>query len=102
MISISLDAKNQPTNVSVVSIGTLNSSLCHPREIFKVAIISNANSIIISHNHPSGDPNPSKEDISITSRLEEVGSLMGIPILDHIIIGGEGLYFSFKENDMLK
>ena len=101
MIAISLDTKNQPTNVSVVSIGTLNVSLCHPREIFKVAILSNANSIIISHNHPSGDTSPSHEDIQITERLSEVGKLMGIPLIDHIIMGEDGTYCSFKEEGMI-
>lgn len=101
MIAISLDTKNQPTNVSVVSIGTLNSSMCHPREIFKVAVLSNANSIIISHNHPSGDTSPSNEDIRITERLVEVGKMMGIPIIDHIIMGEGRRYYSFKEEGLI-
>ncbi|WFA09518.1 JAB domain-containing protein [Tissierella sp. Yu-01] len=102
MIAISLDTKSQPTNVTVVSVGTLNASLCHPREMFKVAILSNANSIIISHNHPSGDTRPSNEDIKITERLAEIGNLMGIPIIDHIIAGEDGGYYSFKEGGILK
>ena len=77
LIAISLDTKNQPTNINVVSIGSLNSSIVHPREVFKLAILSNANSIIISHNHPSGDPTQSREDINITKRLKECGELIG-------------------------
>ena len=101
MIAISLNTKNEPTNVSVVSIGTLNSSMAHPREIYKVAVMSNANSIIIAHNHPSGDVKPSKEDISITKRLKEVGEIIGINLIDHIIIGSKDRYTSLKEMDIL-
>jgi len=78
--------KESTNCVYVVSIGTLNSSLVHPREVFKPAILSNSASIILSHNHPSGDPTPSSEDISITTRIKEVGKLVGIELLDHIII----------------
>ena len=101
MIVISLDTKNQFNNVSIVSIGTLNSSLAHPREIFKVAVKSNAANLIVAHNHPSGNPEPSKEDIDITKRLREAGDILGIRLLDHIIIGDEGRYVSLKEMDIL-
>ena len=84
LIVCSLDTKNQPTSINVASIGTLNSSLVHPREVFKASILSNAASIIIVHNHPSGDPSPSSEDISITQRLKECGKLLGIEVIDHI------------------
>lgn len=84
LIVCSLDTKNQPTTINVASIGTLNSSLVHPREIFKASILGNAASIIIVHNHPSGDPNPSSEDISITQILKECGKLLGIEVIDHI------------------
>lgn len=97
MIAISLDIKNQPTAVNVVSIGTLNSALCHPREIFKAAVLGNSNSLIIAHGHPSGDVTPSKEDRSITKRLVEAGKILGIELVDHIIIGSNGKYTSFKE-----
>jgi len=97
-----LDTKNQPQSVNVVSIGTLNSSsICHPREIFKIAVMSNSASVIVFHNHPSGDPDPSNEDISITNRLKEAGKIMGIELLDHIIIGSEGRYCSLKEKGIL-
>jgi len=100
MIVCSLDTKNQPLTINVVSIGTLNSSLVHPRELFKPAILSNAASIIIAHNHPSGDPEPSSEDINITHRLKECGKLLGIELIDHIIVGDER-YISLKDKGIL-
>ena len=81
-----MNTKNEPTNITVVSVGSLNKAIVHPREVFKTAILSNAASIMAFHNHPSGDPNPSKEDINITLRLKECGKIMGIELLDHIII----------------
>lgn len=101
LIVVSLDTKNQPTTINVASIGSLNSSIVHPREIFKSAILSNANSIIIAHNHPSGDVNPSKEDISITKRLKECGELIGINLIDHIIIGDNNRFISLKEKGII-
>ena len=101
LIVVSLDTKNQPTSINVASIGSLNSSIVHPREVFKVAILSNANAIIIAHNHPSGDPAPSNEDINITQRLKEAGKLIGIDLIDHIIIGDEKRYISFKEKGLV-
>ncbi|MFV3011810.1 RadC family protein [Clostridium botulinum] len=91
-----LNTKNIVTYIRNVFIGTLNSSIVHPREIFCEAIKKNGASIIICHNHPSGDPTPSKEDINITLRLKECGKLIGIDLLDHIIIG-ENKYVSMKE-----
>lgn len=98
-IVIALDTKNQPTAVEVVSVGTLNSSLVHPREVFKLAILSNSASIVIAHNHPSGNSYPSSEDIKITKRLTECGDIMGIKVLDHVIIGDDE-YTSFKEQGL--
>lgn len=95
-----LDTKNQPINVSVVSVGTINSSLVHPREVFKTAVLSNATGIILFHNHPSGDPEPSKEDINISKRISEAGTLMGIDLVDHLIIGSDGRYVSLKEEKL--
>lgn len=92
-----LNAKNEPTAIHTVSIGSLDSSICHPRETFKIAILSNASSLIVAHNHPSGDPTPSREDISVTKTLTQAGKLLGIPVLDHIIVGSEGTYYSLKE-----
>lgn len=91
-----LDTKNQPTNISTVHIGSLNASIVHPREVMKTDILSNAASIICCHPHPSGDPTPSPEDIDVTERLAEVGKIVGIELLDHIIIG-DGKYISLKE-----
>ena len=96
-----LDTKNHPVSLNVVSIGCLNSSLIHPREIFKTAILSNAAGIILFHNHPSGDPEPSQEDINITTRIKEAGKIMGIELLDHIIIGSEGAFCSLKGKGLL-
>lgn len=85
-IAVFLDSKNKIISDKVISIGTLNASLVHPRELFKEAIRASANSIILVHNHPSGDPEPSEEDILITKKLKKTGELIGINILDHIII----------------
>jgi DNA repair protein RadC len=93
---ITLDVKNNITGIFTVSTGSLNSSIVHPREVFKRAMLQNAASIIICHNHPSGDPAPSKEDINITKRLHEAGEILGIKLLDHIIIG-DNRYTSLKE-----
>ncbi|HII4444644.1 JAB domain-containing protein [Clostridium perfringens] len=97
MILLCLDSKNQPTAINTVSIGCLNSSIVHPREVFKVAILSNSASIIVYHNHPSGDVKPSKDDINITQRLKESGKILGIDLIDHIIVGSSEMYYSFKE-----
>lgn len=95
-----LDTKNQIIVTEEISVGTLNASIVHPRDVFKVAIKRNANSIILIHNHPSGDPAPSREDINITNRLADVGNLVGIKVLDHIIIG-DNKYISFKERRLI-
>ena len=95
-----LDTKNKVTAIHTVSIGSLNSSIVHPREVFKAAILSNSNSIVLFHNHPSGDPTPSREDIEVTKRLEEAGEVLGIEILDHVIVG-EGRHISLKEKNVL-
>ncbi|HEY8362708.1 MAG TPA: DNA repair protein RadC [Tissierellaceae bacterium] len=95
-----LDTKNQIIATEEISIGTLNASIVHPRDVFRAAIKRNANSIILLHNHPSGDPTPSNEDINITRRLLEAGNLMGIKVLDHIIIG-DNKYVSFKEANLI-
>lgn len=99
---VCLNTKNEPTCFNIVSIGTLNSSLVHPREVFKTAILSNSNSIILVHNHPSGgDPDPSREDGEVTQRLLEAGKILGIEVIDHIIIGSNSRFMSFKEKGLL-
>lgn len=91
-----LSTKNGVNAVSCVSVGSLNASVVHPREIFQRAILSNAASIILCHNHPSGDPTPSPEDIELTRRMIEAGNLLDIKILDHIIVG-DRCFLSLKE-----
>lgn len=97
---ILLNTKNEVIAEIDVSVGTLNASLVHPREVFKEAIKRSANKIILVHNHPSGHVEPSTEDKNITSRLVKCGDMIGIEILDHIVIG-DGKYFSFKENMLM-
>ncbi len=96
-IGIFLDTKNKIISDSIISIGTINSSVVHPREVFHSAVKAMANSIIVLHNHPSGDPSPSKEDISVTKILKISGETMGIPLLDHIIIGNDN-WWSWNED----
>ena len=96
-----LDQKNRVIGIHTVSIGSLTASVVHPREVYKVAILANAAAIIAGHNHPSGDCQPSREDRALTTRLVEAGKLLGINVLDHIIIGGEGRYFSFGDENLL-
>ena len=98
MALVTLDNGKQPINASIVSMGTLNHSLVHPREIFKTAILSNASSIIIAHNHPGGSIEPSDNDKLITERLIEAGNLLGIDVIDHIIIGADNYYSFFEDN----
>lgn len=100
-IILALDAKCKPTHISTVSTGSLTASIVHPREVFKLAILANAHSIVAVHNHPSGNPTPSDEDKKITRRLKEAGQLLGIPLLEHIIIGECGEYISLKEQGEL-
>ena len=99
-IALALNTKNHVTAVLPVSSGSLNASIVHPRELFQRAILANAASIIVCHNHPSGDPTPSPEDIALTRKLVEAGQLVDIPILDHVILG-YGKYSSFKEMGLL-
>ena len=99
-ITLHLDGKNRIIAMDLVSIGSLNQSIVHPREVFKTACLSNAAAIILIHQHPTGDPSPSSEDIAITRRLKEAGEIMGIKVLDHIIIG-DGEYLSFVERGLL-
>lgn len=84
---VTLDTKNQVINSHQITVGTLDASLVHPREVFRAAIRDAASSVLLVHNHPSGDPSPSKEDIRVTRRLESAGDLIGIDVLDHIILG---------------
>ncbi|AKB36778.1 DNA repair protein RadC [Methanosarcina siciliae C2J] len=100
-ITLYLDTKNQILKEEVVSIGSLNASIVHPREVFKSALLESSASVIMVHNHPSGDPSPSREDIMVTEKLVEGGKLLGIDILDHIIIG-DGRYVSLKDEGFVR
>ena len=100
-LSIFLDVKNSVIGLDEVSVGTLSCSIIHPREVFKAAILSNPVGIILAHNHPSGDPEPSKEDIAITKRLVKASKIIGIEILDHIIIGYDD-YRSLKQGGKIE
>lgn len=91
-----LNTKNEVVHEKAVFIGSLNASIVHPREVFKEALKWSAASIIVSHNHPSGDPTPSQEDVQVTRRLTQAGEILGIECLDHLIIG-DGRYVSMKE-----
>ena len=97
--SLLLDAKNKVTAIRTVSIGDLTSSIANPREIFKDAVTASAASIIVAHNHPSGDPTPSADDLEVTRRLDEAGKILGIELLDHIVIG-DGRFVSLKERGL--
>lgn len=98
--TVQLNIKNQVLTVEDISVGSLNASIVHPREVFQGPIRRSSAAIILVHNHPSGDPVPSKEDIDVTKRLCEAGKLLGIDVLDHIIIG-DGVFTSFKEKGMI-
>ena len=99
-ICIHLNNKNQIISFEVVSTGSLTSSIVHPREVYKGAILSNAASVIFMHNHPSGDPEPSNDDLEITKRLEKAGEILGISVLDHIIVGPKR-FFSFRGSNLI-
>jgi DNA repair protein RadC len=97
---LALDSRNRPIGCHIVSIGSLSASLIHPREVFKFAILANAAALIFAHNHPSGDPAPSKDDIELTRRLVSAGQLLGIEVIDALITGYDTL-LSFKERGLL-
>jgi len=98
--SLLLDTKNKVLGIKTVSIGDLSSSIVHPREVFKDAVLASAASIIVAHNHPSGDPTPSAEDVAVTKRLMSAGEILGIDVLDHIVIG-DGTFASLKERGLI-
>ncbi|WP_229711398.1 RadC family protein [Pectinatus frisingensis] len=96
-----LNVKNQVLSFKVISIGILNASLVHPREVFNEAIVNSASSMILAHNHPSGDCAPSDDDMAVTDRLVKAGRIIGITVADHIIIG-DNKYMSFRERGLMK
>lgn len=100
-IVLLLDTKHHVNAIHTVAIGTLNETLVHPREVFKAALLANAAAMIVAHNHPSGDVSPSQEDLALTQRLRQAGDLLGVPVLDHLIIGEAGVYCSLKERGLM-
>jgi DNA repair protein RadC len=101
-VAVLLDGRNQPISVTEISRGTVSASLVHPRETFRAAIAAGASAIVIAHNHPSGNLNASAEDLVLTERLVEAGKLLGIPIVDHVIVGDNGLFNSFRDRGVIK
>jgi DNA repair protein RadC len=99
-ILLILNTSNVLVGMSVISVGGLASSIVEPRQVFKVAVLANAAAVILAHNHPSGNPEPSREDIRITRQLVDAGKLMGIPVHDHLIMAGE-TYTSLAERELL-
>lgn len=96
-----LNGRNRAIGINLVSIGALTATLVHPREVMKPAILSNAAAIVLVHNHPSGDPAPSPEDIALTQRLWAAGELLGIRVLDHVVVGAEDAYCSLADQGVL-
>lgn len=99
--AIYLNTKNKIIGFEMVSRGTLNASLVHPRDVFKGALLANAHAIILAHNHPSGDTEPSHADKSVTETLVKAGQLMNVEVLDHVIIGSNGSFFSFRDHSLI-
>ena len=97
LVAVHLDARNQPTSMELVSLGSLTASIVHPREVFKAAILSNAASVILAHNHPSGSLAPSAEDWAITDRLRNAGGILGIDVVDHVIVTDSGFLSMLEE-----
>lgn len=99
-IVATVNGAHKVINIHTVSVGTLNRTLVHPRDVYRVAIADNASAIFLAHNHPSGQLEASPEDIAVTKRMKDAGEIIGIPVLDHIIVAGNG-YYSFVEGGLL-
>ena len=97
VLVVSLDARKRPIGIEVVAVGKLNAVMVSPRDIFKHCIINSADSLVIAHNHPSGEPEPSEEDWNFTKKMKKVGEFLEIPVLDHVIVGEDGKYVSLQE-----
>ncbi len=98
--AVLLDIRFRLIRASILSVGTLDGALAQPREVFREALLASASRVVIFHNHPSGDPDPSQDDVLVTRRMMEAGEAMGIPVMDHIILGA-GRYYSFKAGNLL-
>ena len=99
-VAVLVDTKNKVIGINTVSVGALNTTIVHPREVFKPAVLCNAAGVLLAHNHPSGDATPSEDDMKTTRRLRVAGTILGITVLDHIIVGEDG-YFSFKAQGLI-
>ena len=100
-VILCLDVKGKPVAAQIVSIGTLDSTLVHPREVFRAAILCNASCIIVGHNHPTGDTSPSPEDRGVTARLVEAGKVLGLDVQDHVIVGDSGAWTSLRREGQM-
>ncbi len=101
LLNVMLNTKNQIIGIEIIAIGTLNACICHPREVFFPAVANKAASIIIAHNHPSGDPTPSAEDITVAQKIKDGGKLLGIDLLDSIVIGVDS-YVSLMDDGLIR
>ena len=99
-IVLAVNVRNKITGIHTVSVGSLDTSIVHPREVFKFAILANASSIIVAHNHPSGDTTPSSDDIELTKRLKQASEILAIDLLDHLVMGHDGQYLSFRDRGL--
>jgi DNA repair protein RadC len=99
-IVLAVNTRNKIVGIHTVSVGSLDTSIVHPREVFKFAILANASSIIVAHNHPSGDTTPSSDDIELTKRLKQASEILAIDLLDHIVLGHDGQYLSFRDKGL--
>ena len=99
-VVLAINTRNKITGIHTVSVGSLDTSIVHPREVFKFAILANASSIIVAHNHPSGDTTPSSDDIELTKRLKQASEILAIDLLDHIVLGHDGQYLSFRDRGL--
>jgi len=97
LVVLTLDTKNKAIGINTVSVGDLNSTIATPREVFKLAVVQNAFGLIVVHNHPSGNVEPSEEDLAVSRRLDAAGKILGIEVIDHMILGEHGCYASLKE-----
>lgn len=100
-VCIHLNVRNQVNAMEVIAVGCLGQTLIHPREVFKAAVLRNSAGIILAHNHPSGNPDPSTDDLAMTKRIVAAGELLGIEVLDHLIVSASGRYMSMKEKGMI-
>ncbi|HLK59420.1 MAG TPA: JAB domain-containing protein [Chthonomonadaceae bacterium] len=99
LVAITVDARGRAIGVHTVSIGSADAAFCHPRDVFRPAILDNASGVVLAHNHPSGDCEPSLHDRAATRQLTQAGDAIGIALLDHIIVGGENAFYAFREQE---